>query len=522
MEKQKKSTAKLKKFLCFILIIAGIYAAACLLYYTVVYVFGTQYGAGGNAKAFPNTQSFEQLCDGCDYSGETVGVKYRSLDADGKKVTLSAENAEAFFALLRGQNFRRVYFKPVLLGFSTGEEKPICRFIIENEYYPAAQRGKVVTKGISLVDVYGDKIVIAVCFEDAETYAKSGDLVHEYRAEYASGDRELVAAAAAFAEKCSALPADPAVKYKTLDKRIFTVGAKAGIYSESGEVLVSAQYDEITALDGFFACRKALGSRMGAVRGADGTREYGEVPSSEYDLILPSGSMVGEGAFDGYNYYDDTDECEIIGTKYGNCYHYMLNYKDGSVTLSGFDAGGTLPTDCGFTINYLYENGSRDRLFGILNADGSTAVPPIYNYVAVPFADRFLLYDGAPQQGFVCSRCNITDPDGNVINSSFNAVVYSSFGGEYIGIACSFGENSELACYTDGEITPAGYWFVDKDGKILSERFDEITISEFDSSNGEFMDSMLTAADENTVITVTLDGAAEEITAKDVLEKYYK
>ena len=51
-----------------------------------------------------------------------------------------------------------------------------------------------------------------------------------------------------------------------MEKRIFTAGAKVGIYSESGEVLVPAQYDEITALDYFFACRKALGSRMGSVR----------------------------------------------------------------------------------------------------------------------------------------------------------------------------------------------------------------------------------------------------------------
>ena len=36
------------------------------------------------------------------------------------------------------------------------------------------------------------------------------------------------------------------------------------------------------------------------------------------------------------------------------------------------------------------------------------------------------------------------------------------------------------------------------------------------------MDSMLIAADETTVITTVLDGAEAEITAKDVLEKYYK
>ena len=71
------------------------------------------------------------------------------------------------------------------------------------------------------------------------------------------------------------------------------------------------------------------------------------------------------------------------------------------------------------------------------------------------------------------------------------------------------------------KILPFGrifYW----DGKILSERFDEIKINEFDSTKSEFMDSMLIAADETTVITTVLDGVEAEITAKDVLEKYYK
>ena len=58
--------------------------------------------------------------------------------------------------------------------------------------------------------------------------------------------------------------------------------------------------------------------------------------------------------------------------------------------------------------------------------------------------------------------------------------------------------------------------------KILSERFDKIKINEFDSTKSKFMDSVLIAADETTVITTVLDGAEAEITAKDVLEKYYK
>ena len=58
--------------------------------------------------------------------------------------------------------------------------------------------------------------------------------------------------------------------------------------------------------------------------------------------------------------------------------------------------------------------------------------------------------------------------------------------------------------------------------KILSERFDKIKINEFDSTKSKFMDSVLIAADETTVITTVLDGVEAEITAKDVLEKYYK
>lgn len=321
-----------------------------------------------------------------------------------------------------------------------------------------------------------------------------------------------------------ALPEASAQKLSP-EERIFAENGSYGISDESGDVLVPAEYDEITWCGDFYAARWEDGKRKGVSVNKDGSRTYADVANVLYKLIREDGKFVDEEPFENFLYYNDEAFGEIVCTRDGSLYTYGVTPSNGEITLESVEPAGTLPDDrYGFRINYVYADGGRDRLYGIVNPDGSTAVYPIYYHVAVPFADRFLLWDGAPQQGFTCGRCNITDAYGNIINNSFNAAVYSTFDdGKYIGIACSLGENADFVCCTDGKVTPAGYWFVDKDGNILSERFDKISINEdFDSSKYEFMDYILTANDENAVVKVTLNAAEEEIPVTDILAKYYK
>ena len=59
---------------------------------------------------------------------------------------------------------------------------------------------------------------------------------------------------------------------------------------------------------------------------------------------------------------------------------------------------------------------------------------------------------------------------------------------------------------------PAGFWFIDKDGNTLSERFDGIE-GDFDYGR---------PIEKNSILTVTLGDDVHEYTAEKILEKYYK
>ena len=40
--------------------------------------------------------------------------------------------------------------------------------------------------------------------------------------------------------------------------------------------------------------------------------------------------------------------------------------------------------------------------------------------------------------------------------------------GKYFGVAYCAGEIADITAYTNGEPTPRGFWFIDKDGNTLS------------------------------------------------------
>ena len=84
--------------------------------------------------------------------------------------------------------------------------------------------------------------------------------------------------------------------------------------------------------------------------------------------------------------------------------------------------------------------------------------------------------------------------------------------GKYFGVAYCAGEIADITAYTNGEPTPRGFWFIDKDGNTLSERFDIIG-GDFDYGR---------PMEKSSVVTVELDGDSHEYTAEEILDKYYK
>ena len=79
----------------------------------------------------------------------------------------------------------------------------------------------------------------------------------------------------------------------------------------------------------------------------------------------------------------------------------------------------------------------------------------------------------------------------NLINKEYNAFSYLELDdGSYVGYAGCEGEFADYPCYDDnGKLCEEGYWFVDKDGNKLSEKFEyiyeNITYEEKDDGTSE-------------------------------------
>lgn len=120
-----------------------------------------------------------------------------------------------------------------------------------------------------------------------------------------------------------------------------------------------------------------------------------------------------------------------------------------------------------------------------------------------------MVYDGKTPTAEPDARtAKIIDPEGNVISRIYNDIYYYFFDEDnyYIGIAHSTGgEWCEVPLNNGMEYPPEGYWFVDKNGTAISERFDYLPLGI------ENMDEIITIEDDN--------GNKTEIAVKDYVLK---
>lgn len=214
------------------------------------------------------------------------------------------------------------------------------------------------------------------------------------------------------------------------------------------------------------------GVRMGLVREADGTRRIGEVPDTKVWIRLKDGTLLSDEPFDACIDYMGEPEGEVYCIRNGTGYRYTVSAGDGSFRLSEVDEPKTLAEDhFGYRLRVTRWD-SREPCYGIVTADGTEVIAPVYERVEIPFPDRFLLYEGGASQGPVMGRCRLTDESGNTLCVRFHWIDYSVFDDGYIGIAVCYGERAAYPCYDeDGQPMPEGYWLVDRDGKLCSERF---------------------------------------------------
>ena len=245
------------------------------------------------------------------------------------------------------------------------------------------------------------------------------------------------------------------------------------------------------------------GTRMGLVREADGTRHIGEVPDTKVWIRLKDGTLLSDEPFDACIDYMGEPEGEVYCIRNGTGYCYTVSAGDGSFRLSEVDEPKTLEEDhFGYRLR-VYRWDSREPCYGIVTADGAEVIAPVYERVEIPFPDRFLLYEGGASQGPVMGRCRLTDENGSTLSARFHWIDYSVFDDGYIGIAVCYGERAAYPCYDeDGQPMPEGYWLVDRDGNLLSERYAKLSFGDGDETHAASEDDVLHALREDGTETL--------------------
>ena len=240
------------------------------------------------------------------------------------------------------------------------------------------------------------------------------------------------------------------------------------------------------------------GVRMGLVREADGTRRIGEVPDTKVWIRLKDGTLLSDEPFDACIDYMGEPEGEVYCIRNGTGYRYTVSAGDGSFRLSEVDEPKTLAEDhFGYRLRVTRWD-SREPCYGIVTADGTEVIAAVYERVEIPLPDRFLLYEGGASQGPVMGRCRLTDESGNTLCARFHWIDYSVFDDGYIGIAVCYGERAAYPCYDeDGQPMPEGYWLVDRDGKLCSERFVKLFFGAGEETHAISEDDFLRAQRED-------------------------
>ena len=204
-----------------------------------------------------------------------------------------------------------------------------------------------------------------------------------------------------------------------------------------------------------------------------------EVPNTLYYINFKDGTPAVDHPF--YHYSESCYEnlvntepetwehvCEIRGSYDGNYYIY---YKNDEGFYEAYSTDLKHEEEMGEFIKICRADGT-----GLKDKEGNILLPPAYRGgIYMPFEDRIIAREGMPV-AVECMRSYLFDTDMNLINKEYNAFFYLELDdGSYVGYAGCEGEFADYPCYDDnGKLCEEGYWFVDKDGNKLSEKFEYI------------------------------------------------
>lgn len=262
-------------------------------------------------------------------------------------------------------------------------------------------------------------------------------------------------------------------------------------------------------------------SARGNILGLSPSMVIDEIPNEIYYINFKDGTpAIGHPVDSYFEYcYDDLISqspeqwkhyCVIECTYNYNWYRYEKN-EEGVYELVRKEEQSRVPF--GKFIKTTYYWSCKYMGMGLEDKDGNVLLEPIYSRINNRFGDRILASDGI-KQGLDTARDYLFDENLNLLTSEFNDITYYYFEDySYVGVAHCFGESAEVVCNDEnGLVCESGAWFVDKNGKKISEKFQSITMNQnrVESDDGSFarMDP------DGTAVVITESGEEKTINVK--------
>jgi len=238
-----------------------------------------------------------------------------------------------------------------------------------------------------------------------------------------------------------------------------------------------SKYDTVKDLDFMFALSKTEGIREYEVWKEDGMRVIEEVPNEKIWLISKNGEFLSEEPFEKYSVFENHPNPKwwVIGIRDGILYPFYVDENTGEI-IAEAHWGPDEKEVFGYSV-YKYYWHNHTPSYGIISPDGSVFAEPIYHKIEVPFEDRIILFNGN-NQVLGLTVCSILNTEKEILSECFNYVKFKIFDdGSYIGVAMCGGneqDGKKQLFDSKGDPMPDGFWFIDKDGTIISEHFQSL------------------------------------------------
>lgn len=246
-----------------------------------------------------------------------------------------------------------------------------------------------------------------------------------------------------------------------------TENEKNVVTNYSGETL--GEYDRIEKKsvlnENFFIAQNINGTRMELDPNDVDSIEIVEVENASCYVLNDFGEPVLEEFYDDISIGIESDEnIHIYAVRDGNRYEYVKN-SDSFALIEEKIHGETGFGNFGYKEVVYFWNIWRTG-YGLIDDENNVVFEPIYKRIRVPFEDRVLLFTGDIVSGY--SICSIASLDGQII-AKFGNIEYTFFDdGSYIGIAFA---NETAGNFNSGDTVTYGWYFIDKNGKIISDLF---------------------------------------------------